>query len=116
MLKIIGRELNNIVKVNDEVNNLLLIRFTIIKETPNHFICRDSHNRKYKLIKSEETQRLRVGDDTTQYIRKVGRSLFTDTIVLLTKKEEYELTVQQSKTLKDLGLTIDDVCEKRHMS
>jgi hypothetical protein len=36
MLKIIGRELNNIVKVNDEVNNLLLIRFTIIKETPNH--------------------------------------------------------------------------------
>lgn len=95
-------------KENNNINNLLLIRFTIIKERNNYFICRDCHNKKYKLIKSSETQKLKVGADTAQYVKKIGRSLFKDVIEILTKKEEYELTAKQSKTLKDMGLTLND--------
>jgi hypothetical protein len=101
------------INVNNDANNLQLVRFMVIKERSNYFICKDYSNKKYKLIKSNETRKLKTGDDTTQYVKKIGQSLFTDIIVLLTKNEEYELTANRSKTLKELGVTIDDLREKR---
>jgi hypothetical protein len=102
-------------QATNDTNNLLLIRFIIIKEKSDCFICKDYNNKKYKLMKSEETKKLRVGDDKTKYVKKVGNSFFKDVIILLTKKEEYELTNKHSKTLKDLGVTLDDVYEKSNM-
>lgn len=91
--------------------NIHLIRFVIVKEGKDYFICKDYNNKKYKLLKSQETKKLQVGSDTTQYVKKVGKSLFNDVIMLLTKKEEYELTSKHSKSLKDMGLTLNDLYE-----
>lgn len=92
------------------MRDVLMLRFIVIKERKNYYVCKDYNNNKYKLLKTSESKNLKIGDDKYHYIEKVGRFLFTDVIRLLSKKEEYELMEKNNlKSLHDLGLNIENI-------
>lgn len=93
--------------------NVVLIRFIVTGILGKYIIGTSSSGIKYWIIKNDETAHLKKGDDVCHHVIEIKNILFMKVYRFLTKKEIAEMTKQNpSKTLKELGIKLDDILKE----
>lgn len=94
-------------------SDIVLIRFTVTGTLGKYITGTGSSGIKYRILKTSETAHLKKGDDVCHHVTKIKSLFFMNVYRFLTKQEVSEMTKQNpSKTLKELGMKLDDILKK----
>lgn len=91
--------------------DIALLRLTIIKEKKDYYIAKDFSGIKYKLLKNENGNLFKIGEDRYHYVEKLKSTLlFKNVLRLLSEDEEYELSNNNKiSSLAELGISISNL-------